>query len=86
MQRELDLLFLDLWQDPKNPGFSWILPKPRIEPETFTGGSHQQRLEGRERPAAVHFQCKLASMSGRRCERRVVSSDVSFANLSFGMN
>ena len=28
-------------------------------------GSHQKR---RERPAAIHFQCKVASMSGRRCE------------------
>jgi len=33
-----------------------------------TGGSHQKRLERRERPAAIQFQCKLASMSGRRCE------------------
>ena len=38
-----------------------------------TWRSHQKCLERLRRLAAIHFQCKLASMSGRRCERRVVS-------------
>ena len=28
--------------------------------------SHQKRLERPWRPSAIHFQCRLASMSGRR--------------------
>ena len=52
----------------------------RVSGLSLTGGSHQKR---RERPAAIHFQCKLASMSSRRCERRVVSfvSFMSFVSL-----
>ena len=34
----------------------------------LTGRSHQKRLERPRRPAAIHFQCKLAPMSGRLCE------------------
>ena len=40
-----------------------VKKKQSTDRKSFTGGSHQKR---RERPAAIHFQCKLASMSGRR--------------------
>jgi len=42
----------------------------------ITGRSHQKRLERPRKPAAIHFQCRLALMSGqsdRRCQRCVVS-------------
>ena len=52
---------------------------PLLTYKALTGHSHQKRLEQPWRPAAIHFQCTLATMnerSDRRCERleqRVVS-------------
>jgi len=59
-------------------GFRWtliyLLKCPTLRrPRYSTQRSHQKRLVRPRRPAAIHFQCKLAPMSGRRCERHVVS-------------